>query len=98
MEKLLSFGSRYPDNNISKSIQWHGKGADEKLDIIFELFDNEDNLLTKLMRRSTRLHSTYLIQKQVEKVVKKARPFSSRILYDAIKIEKWNKRCSYCRK
>ena len=88
MEKLLSFGSRYPDNNISKSIQWHGKGADEKLDIIFELFDNEDNLLTKLMRRSTRLHSTYLIQKQVEKVVKKARPFSSRILYDAIKILK----------
>lgn len=85
IEKILSFGLKYPDDNSTKNIQWHSKGADEKLDIIFELFDNEDNLIEKLMRRSTRLQSSYLIQLQAEKAVKKSRPFTSRILYDALK-------------
>ena len=88
MEKILSMGVRHQNSNVSRNIQWHSTGADEKLNIISEIFDNEENLLTKLMRRCSRLQSSYLIQKQAEKVVKKARPFSSRILYDALKIMK----------
>jgi hypothetical protein len=88
IEKILSFGLRSPDDNSSKNIQWHSKGADEKLDILIDLFDNENNLIDKLFRRSTRLQSSYLIQLQAEKAVKKARPFASRTLYDALRIIK----------
>lgn len=88
ISKILSYGSNYQTEDTQYHIEWHSKGADEKLRILLDLFDNQDNLLNKLMRRSTRLQNYYLIQAQAEKAIRKARPFTSKILYDALKILK----------
>lgn len=88
LEKILSYGVMRPTGDRTKSIQWHSKGADEKIDIILELFENDDNLAKKLMRRCTRLQNSYIIQSLAEKAVKKARPFVSRKLYDALRMLK----------
>lgn len=88
IRKMLSFGTRRSSSDITKKIQWHLKGADEKLDIIFEIFEKEDNLIDKLRRRCTRLNSSYLFQSRAEKAVEMAIPFASRLLYNALKILK----------
>jgi hypoxanthine phosphoribosyltransferase len=85
LSRILALGSKLPTQETLNNIEWHSIGADEKIELLLNLFENEDNLLNKLMRRSSRLQQHYLLQVQAEKAVNKARPFESKVLYDALK-------------